>query len=32
MWRMADGQIRFIARAVERDIVVMSHGTAEVRP
>ena len=31
MWRMPDGQIRFIARAVERSIVVMSHGTAEVR-
>ena len=31
MWRMPDGQIRFIARAVERDIIVMSHGAAEVQ-
>ncbi|MFY3140213.1 MaoC/PaaZ C-terminal domain-containing protein [Achromobacter xylosoxidans] len=31
MWRMPDGQIRFIARALERDIIVMSHGAAEVQ-
>ncbi|CAB3700507.1 hypothetical protein LMG26685_05275 [Achromobacter mucicolens] len=31
MWRMPDGQIRFIARAKERGIVVMSHGTATVQ-
>ncbi|WMD18460.1 MaoC/PaaZ C-terminal domain-containing protein [Achromobacter seleniivolatilans] len=31
MWRMPDGQIRFIARAKERNIVVMSHGTATVQ-
>lgn len=31
MWRMPDGQIRFIARAKERGVVVMSHGTATVQ-
>ena len=31
MWRQPDGQIRFIARALERGTVVMSHGTAEVQ-
>jgi len=31
IWRMPDGQIRFRARARERDIVVMSHGTATVQ-
>lgn len=32
MWRMSDGQIRFLARAKERGVVVMSHGTATVQP
>lgn len=31
MWRMPDGQIRFQVRARERDLVVMSHGTATVQ-
>jgi len=31
IWRMPDGQIRFRARARERDIMVMSHGTATVQ-
>ena len=31
MWRQADGQIRFIARALERGTVVLTHGAAEVR-
>jgi len=31
MWRTPDGQIRFIARAKERGIIVMSHGTATVQ-
>ncbi|EHK62987.1 MaoC/PaaZ C-terminal domain-containing protein [Achromobacter arsenitoxydans] len=31
MWRMPDGQIRFIARAKERGVVVMSNGTATVQ-
>ena len=31
MWRLPDGQIRFIARAKERGVVVMSHGTATVQ-
>ncbi|MDH0093837.1 MaoC/PaaZ C-terminal domain-containing protein [Achromobacter mucicolens] len=31
MWRLPDGQIRFIARAKERGTVVMSHGTATVQ-
>lgn len=31
IWRMPDGQIRFQVRSRERDIVVMSHGTATVQ-
>ncbi|MGE8638285.1 MAG: MaoC/PaaZ C-terminal domain-containing protein [Achromobacter sp.] len=31
MWRMPDGQIRFQVRSRERDLVVMSHGTATVQ-
>ncbi|ASC63864.1 3-alpha,7-alpha,12-alpha-trihydroxy-5-beta-cholest-24-enoyl-CoA hydratase [Achromobacter denitrificans] len=32
LWRMPDGQIRFLARALERNVVVLSNGTAELRP
>ena len=31
IWHMPDGQIRFQVRARERDLVVMSHGTATVQ-
>ena len=31
IWRLPDGQVRFLARALERGVVVMSNGTAEVR-
>lgn len=31
IWHLPDGQIRFLARARERDVVVMSHGTATVQ-
>ncbi|EJO29302.1 MaoC/PaaZ C-terminal domain-containing protein [Achromobacter marplatensis] len=31
IWRMPDGQIRFQVRSRERDLVVMSHGTATVQ-
>ncbi|KGD98973.1 3-alpha,7-alpha,12-alpha-trihydroxy-5-beta-cholest-24-enoyl-CoA hydratase [Achromobacter sp. RTa] len=32
IWRMPDGQVRFLARARERNVVVLSNGTAELRP
>ncbi len=32
IWRQADGQIQFLARSRERNVVVMSHGTATVQP
>lgn len=31
IWRLPQGQIRFVARSRERDLVVMSHGTATVQ-
>lgn len=31
IWRQPDGQIQFLARSRERDVVVMSHGTATVQ-
>ena len=31
IWRLPDSQVRFLARALERGVVVMSNGTAEVR-
>ena len=32
IWRQPDGQIQFLARSRERNVVVMSHGTATVQP
>ena len=32
IWRQANGQIQFLARSRERNVVVMSHGTATVQP
>jgi acyl dehydratase len=32
IWRMPGGLLRFQARAQERNVVVLSHGTAELRP
>jgi hypothetical protein len=32
IWRMPDGQVRFLARARERNVVVLSNGTAELKP
>ncbi|WP_332612878.1 MaoC/PaaZ C-terminal domain-containing protein [Achromobacter sp. ESBL13] len=31
IWRLPDGQIQFLARSRERNVVVMSHGTATVQ-
>ncbi|MGV2894736.1 MaoC/PaaZ C-terminal domain-containing protein [Achromobacter sp. AGC78] len=31
IWRQPDGQIQFLARSRERNVVVMSHGTATVQ-
>lgn len=31
IWRQPDGQLQFLARSRERDVVVMSHGTATVQ-
>ncbi|WP_025517025.1 MaoC/PaaZ C-terminal domain-containing protein [Bordetella trematum] len=32
IWRMNERELRFAVRSVQRDVVVMSHGTAEVTP
>ena len=32
MWREADGRVRFDARIPARDVTVLSHGVAELRP
>ncbi len=32
MWREGDGDIQFTATAIERNVMVMSHGTATVTP
>lgn len=32
IWRQGNGQIQFLARSRERNVVVMSHGTATVQP